>query len=179
MTKIKNRLSATLFSRLLRNENDIEYASGYAETGYHSPESGILFANWNVPRLARIAKIAEKLGYECEWCDEWTTCQDCGKAVRTQPDCHSWLPHYDILNECELVCAECIKASPVDYLESLVNDPQKAVTFLTDVELAENGFMQLENYYENGFHPGQNDKPDEILKKLLEANPKGEFIFRI
>lgn len=67
------------------------YASAYAESGYDTPKRGILFANWN--RFPRgFDSVLERAGYAVEWSDEWTTCEDCGKAYRTSPDSYGWTP---------------------------------------------------------------------------------------
>jgi hypothetical protein len=86
-------------------ESEIEnlmWANGYAEPGYTDPEKGIVFANWNYfPR--ELPDILERGGYEIEWSDEWATCGDCGRAVRTSPNSYGWEAYFVILNECELV----------------------------------------------------------------------------
>jgi hypothetical protein len=90
-----------------RYSRDIQDVAGeYAEPGYTNPETAIVTANWNhIP--AKVAKAFELLGCEIEWSDEWTTCQECGRMVRTEPDCWHWKPSYVIRNECELLCLEC------------------------------------------------------------------------
>src|SRR5678816_1797897 len=40
--------------------------------------------------MKRLSDLAEKAGYAVEWSDEWSTCDDCGKAVRTSPDSYGW-----------------------------------------------------------------------------------------
>lgn len=81
------------------------YAPGYAEPGYEQPRKGVLMADWNVlPR--RFDEVLERLGYSVEWSDEWATCEDCNRAVRTQPDGWDWKPGYQV-DESEIVCKEC------------------------------------------------------------------------
>lgn len=93
------------FTRYLQNADvDIQWAADYAEPGYSAPERGILFADWNPHTfdnptkaertMPRIAALAEHYRYEIEWSDEWTTCDNCYRAIRTQPDCYSWQPSY-------------------------------------------------------------------------------------
>ena len=107
--------------RIRNSLEDIQlHYNGYAEPGYADPECGLIATgNWNeitewrdgerkvisdVP--ARIARLFEKLGIEIEWSDEWATCENCGKLVRTEPDGYSWKPSYT-LGEGELLCHEC------------------------------------------------------------------------
>jgi hypothetical protein len=100
---------------------DIGSASDYAEPGYSlgSGKRGILFADWNentrwvngertvINRtMSRLAKVAERAGFECEWSDEWATCDCCHKAVRTEPDSYSWRPSY-VYGDGEILCREC------------------------------------------------------------------------
>ena len=118
------RLVHTMIEDVIRNslesgDGTLDWAPGYVEPGYSAPERGVLFANWNpkdfspeIPSFcSRLAGAIEKSGldYELEWCDEWTMCGDCGKAVRTQPDSHGWTPSFKILDGCELVCVDCLE----------------------------------------------------------------------
>jgi len=54
----------------------------------------------------RLGKVLEKLGVECEWSDEWDTCCECGRLLRTNPDCYSWKPFYADTNNGR-VCFDC------------------------------------------------------------------------
>lgn len=159
-------------------ESEIEnlgWANGYAEPGYQDPERGVLFANWNVfPR--GVDDILERAGYAIEWSDEWSTCSDCGKAFRTSADSYGWQPSYVILNECELVCRDCVDWS--EYLEDLEDDPTRAVQ--RDCDPADYGYTRVSEprEYENGFHPGQSDDPAAILA-ALHAEGKTRIVFRV
>jgi hypothetical protein len=82
------------------------FAKEYAEPGYSQPDKAILFANWNYfPR--GIDTILENYGFAIEWSDEWSTCEDCGKAVRTNPDCWDWKPSFALVGDCTLLCLDC------------------------------------------------------------------------
>ena len=95
----------------------------YAEPGYSAPEkpgSLILFGNWNHCAHFRTGKhyadlaVLLRRGHAMEWEDEWSTCNDCGKAFRTQSDSYGWKPSYwrwvdkdgDYAKE---ICAACAK----------------------------------------------------------------------
>lgn len=85
---------------------DMTYAASYVEPGYSHPNKGILFANWNYfPR--GIDSLLERYGYSVEWSDEWATCDNCNRAVRTQPDNWGWTPSYVIENDYEVICTQC------------------------------------------------------------------------
>lgn len=92
-------------------EQEIEnlgFAAGYAEPGYSDPERGVLFANWNV-FSNDVCNVLERAGFAIEWSDEWSTCEDCGKAVRTSPNGWDWHPHYreDGIENGSFVCLDC------------------------------------------------------------------------
>lgn len=84
----------------------LQCAAKYAEPGYSNPDKGILFCNWNAfPDI--LINILEAYGYATEWSDEWITCDGCGNALRTLPDCLGWTPSYTWENDCEIICKEC------------------------------------------------------------------------
>ena len=159
-----------------RRINEIEnmgFAGEYAELGYSQPEKGILFANWNLfPR--GVDTLLESMGYEIEWSDEWSTCGNCGKAFRISSDSYGWQPSYFLVNECEELCKDCCDIP--EYLESLEDNPRKAVN--DHISPADYGYVKLEGNFENGFHPGQNDDPRKIYKRLHELGHK-RLLFNI
>jgi hypothetical protein len=158
--------------RRLQHLDNLGWAPGYAEPGYSDPKKAVLFFNWNeVGR--RTFDLLEQYGFECEWEDEWTTCGGCGKALRTSPDSYSWQPSYFELNG-ELTCIECTDIEA--YLETLENNPRRAVN--DHINPADYGYIKLEGDFENGWHPGQNDDPKEIFKRLQAAGHK-RLLFNI
>lgn len=168
---------------------DFSICSAYAEPGYIDPDSGlIVFGNWNpkcgfsVPKdvqhkdpVSKLSRILEKCGAELEWSDEWSTCGDCGKAIRTSPDCYQWTPYYRILNDCELVCLDCLDAA--DYLESIEDDSRHCAPPQDKFNPELHGYVKHNGTFENGFHPGQNDNPAKILE-AMHANGMHHVIFR-
>ena len=167
-----NRSALTGWDGRTLNPEDIQWAAEYAEPGYTNPKAAILFANWN-QCSKRVCALLEAAGYELEWEDEWTTCSDCGKALRTSPDSYSWLPSYVEL-DCGLLCNDCV--DPESYLESIEDNPRKAIT--TGVDPADYGYVLLDDSFENGFHPGRDDDPAKISKEL-HAKGYEHLIFRI
>lgn len=170
--------------------DEVQFCQGYAEPGYTDPESGwIAFGNWNTitkwnPETQKsevvdtspkdFGEVLEKMGVELEWSDEWDTCCDCYKAVRTSPDSYGWMRSYAIIDDCECVCHECIKKDPSGYIDELVGEEAKAMTI--DIDLSEHGFVQLESGFENGFHSGQDADPKVIAKSLRKLGID-RFIF--
>lgn len=142
---------------------NIRFCKAYAEPGYTDPERGIVFADWNVfPR--GLDSVLERAGYEIEWSDEWTECTNCYRAVRTSPDCYSWRPAY-VQSDCGATCEDCARKDPDAILSEFLNNPDSAITF--DLDLASLGFERFNTeHYENGWFPGQDDRPRHIIKHL-------------
>jgi len=190
----------TTFDRtqiLLESLDTVGYdvAEEYGEPGYSLPEGGkgIIFSNWNTIRERgqkedgtwgltgkeddtpeRVGKLLERLGWDTEWSDEWTTC-DCGKAVRTSPDSYSWLPSF-VLGNGEILCKDCALEDPGDYVSGyLLNSTSKADTF--GIDLSGLGFRKLEDESrESGWHEGQTDDPE----KVAELVPEGQdYVFQL
>lgn len=153
-----------------------EYAHGCNEPGYD--DKPVLLADWHhVPDV--VFNRLESLGYACEWLDEWTTCSECGKAVRTSPNSYSWSSAY-VIQDGDLLCLDCVDAQA--YYESIENAADKAASNeFTYKYPAENyGYTRVnDDAYTNGFHPGQNDDPKQILAALLSSDPTGRYIFVI
>jgi len=147
----------------------IEGYPGCNEPGYD--DKPVLLGNWNhVPN--RVFDRLERLGYACEWFDDWASCSKCGKVVRTSPNCWQWQPAYAIVDH-DLLCLDCI--DPVEYYASIENDPNHAAT----VEIAyryppeDYGYRLVIDNLESGFHPGQNDDPTSIL----QSQPPSQYLF--
>lgn len=54
----------------------------------------------------RISEIFEALGIECEWHDEWSDCQECGKVFRSEPDSYFW-KRYFVYDRGGYSCLKC------------------------------------------------------------------------
>ena len=166
----------------------IQLVDGCCEPGYD--DKPVALGNWNEriqynPKtsrsrttddtMPRLAKLFGQLGYAVEWEDEWIVCDSCGKAVRNSPDSYSWKQYY-WYNNCTVICGDCIKADPADYLEWLSGNPKRALTF--DIDLSKYGYSRHSGNYKNGWHPGQDDNPLKIAKQLREEDIT-DFIFTL
>jgi hypothetical protein len=164
----------------------INFANGIVEPGYNDKPT--VFGNWNSrtkynpdtgvhqtldETMPRLAKLFEKLGYEVGWEDEWGICDDCGKAIRMSPDSYSWKPYY-WLSDGGIVCGDCVKSDPTDYLEFLRGNDRHCLSF--DIDLTEYGYSLYKGDYEAGFHPGQNADPRKIAIELRQRGIM-DFIF--
>jgi hypothetical protein len=97
---------------------EMRWTAEYAEPGYTPDGSrGILFANWN-HFSKKAGELLERYGYTLEWSDEWDTCEDCNKAVRTSGDCYGWEPYFVLVDDCSVVCLDCLdRAAHLEALE--------------------------------------------------------------
>lgn len=153
----------------------VQWSEGYAERGYDQPKRGILFANWNGwPR--ELTDVLERAGYAIEWSDEWATCDDCNRAVRTSPDSYGWQKQFTMPDDCTILCRECTDWP--EYLKSIEDNEDKAVPSYIDP--TEYGYVRLSeaDAFASGWHPGQTDTPAEVLAKAQTEGKKG-ILFRV
>jgi hypothetical protein len=156
----------------------MNFAEGYAEPGYAPPRKAVLFADWNY-FCRDVVDLLERYGFDTQWEDEWSACEGCNKAARTQPNSYGWQPSYAIVGDCGLYCADCIagcESTAREYLEELENHPRKALN-LPAIDPADYGYVLVEGDFENGWYPGQNDDPTEIYNRLKSSHPR--LLFQI
>ena len=171
-----------------------DYAEGYASKGYSVDDGGIVvFADWNRTGehymdgkqnpptkeesiMPRAERILEKLGCECEWSDEWSTCCNCNNAIRTRADCYEWTPDYMEMNG-ELECSTCIAEYPSDYFEELDGQCKKS-HHIDTIDPAEHGYVKVVENYQRGMHEGMNDHPDKI-GSTLDDGGVGRYFFEV
>lgn len=166
-----------LLERTLQAENiDYNLANGCSEPGHE--DKPVVLANWNhVPD--KLFDSLENHGFSCEWEDEWITCKGCGKAFRTSPSSYAW-EMFGYIGDGFALCGNCIDWD--EYLKTLENEPRKAVTCSLFYEFESeitSRYTLIQNEYENGFHPGQNDNPAKILEILLNQDESGRYLFVI
>ena len=171
-----------------RIEWSAEYAAGQGYDDCDDKPKAVLFGNWNdcstrnpetrgftvlCRCMPRIASIAEKAGYSIEWEDEWSTCSECGKALRTRPDSYGWRPQY-VITEGEILCRECI--TPHEEIRRCIGDANASLADWIVPE--EYGYHAVVDGFETGLHPGQNDQPKAVAEKLRAAGIK-RFLFAV
>lgn len=168
------------------------YFNGYAEPGYSEGESGIIaLGNWNDDTKwdkvmgrqvvcdypSRVLRLFERMGIECEWSDEWCSCSNCGKLVRTSADSYGWTPSYT-LGDGELNCHECLEEDPESHLESLEGNSDTANT-ISSIDPEDHGYFKINEYsFVTGWFSGQTDDPRKVAKEL-EAKGIKRYLFNI
>jgi len=157
--------------------NDI--TEGNAEPGYN--DEPFALGDWWVRvdgdlRESKIVKLLTACGVDSAFYDEWTTCHDCRKAVRTQPDSYGWKRGY--WEDCgDVTCLECTAEDPEPYLEALSGDPNKSIT-IDGVDPEEHGYTQVWGEFESGLYGGQMDSPHAIAKAFEERGWE-DFVFSL
>lgn len=116
--------------------------------------------------------------------DEYRKCDFCHTAVRISPDSYHWTKDHEYFGTGELICGDCIRAEvdlQKDYIENILNNPEKANTILEEEHFEKLGYTKLSNlsYYEKeefdaGLH-GYHDDPSEQLKELSNDFEKVVF----
>lgn len=190
LNRINRAIEAAKSSANRIGQNRIEevqiHTSGYAEPGYSAEV--VATGNWNsITRYvdghytsiddtpARLAAVLEKLNVSLEWNDEWSTCCDCGKLVRTSADSYCWTPSFYDYDGVR-ICVDCVREDPSGYLEYLEGNYEAANTMLKD--LTEHGYVKLDEDYQNGLYGGQTDNPQKIAEALQRLGVE-KFIFQI
>ncbi len=171
---------------------------GYAEPGYADPKGAIVTANWNHDKekiiradfvdpdeddsdeMHTVAEALEKLGCEIEWSDEWDTCSNCNKLVRTSGNSYHWTRFYwsdAATGDC--ICGRCIEKDESlrkEYVDSHIGNLGACLTIPIDLE--EYDFVRLPQDFESGWHPGQNADPKKIAV-ALRARGIQRFVFNL
>jgi hypothetical protein len=174
-----------------------DISSDYAEPSYNltSADGIVVYGNWNDKRTlvdgewittsktdtlpSRLCDALENIGADIEWCDEWTNCAECYKAMRTQADSYGWTM-YGAFWEDGYVCADCLKEHLADFIEGedYINNASKCLMPMFESDLEALGFIQWEagneHTYESGWHPGQDDNPKDILASILEGKDEDD-----
>jgi hypothetical protein len=157
-------------------ENDARFPSGCSEPGYD--DKPVIMANWN-NITAEVYDKLESMGYSCEWEDEWVECSSCYKAFRTSPDSYGW-EMCGIIGDGEAICGDCLKDDPAEYLESIENQPKRALTcsLYRVIDPCDHGYKLINDELANDWNGG-NDDPVKILTDLQDKTPGGRFLFVI
>jgi hypothetical protein len=189
---VRAGVNAAVTSQASNHIDAVQITSdGYAEPGYTDPEGGLIaFGDWNEvshwdagqrkfvvddDAPVRVAKLLEAGGVELEWSDEWTTCDHCGKALRTKADSYSWKRYYADLDS-GIACGDCIKDDPAEYLKSLEGQENSCLTI--DIDLEQHGYVLLEQGYEHGWYGGQDADPRLIARALKDQGVE-RFVFEL
>jgi len=100
--------------------------------------------------------------------DEYSTCGNCGKTIKTSISYYGDKPRYAIL-DCDIVCGDCIAENyEEEYINERINNAKNAINtaIISEDRLEELGWKKMKTRFESGLHEGQNDKPKDVLEKF-------------
>jgi hypothetical protein len=171
------------------------YGVGYAEPGYHDDDTPWVLGNWNDKKRydndtqtrvttstapSRLFDALERIGVQGEWSDEWTRCSHCQRIVRTSGDSYMWKPFYVNLPDGDVLCGTCAldDAWTDEVFSEYINRSDRVITWCDAAHLESLGWTRDNpREYQNGMHPGMNDKPAVILAGIQQADPTLDVVF--
>ena len=168
---ITDKRTAIIIEALGQGQHDVQSGNSYGELGYTQPEKGILLANWN-DIGQHLQDYLEEAGFELEWSDEWVIdWENDGKVYRTQPDSYGWVCQVAYNEHCDLLTPDSDVSDWIDHVA--VTDPSQDVKsalpdFITDEQLADEGFTKVDEEYQNGWYYKQ-DNPTTVVEELWET----------
>lgn len=183
----------TIYSILSRwrDEHDWDYCEQYGEPGYggfmtetvavvlgdywvRKPDGSLSGYSDKYPRLWA---ALEEAGVHFEWYDEWLIDPEHDKAYRTQPDSYGWQPSWLYANGYVLTPDDTLE----EWVAEVINDHEKALygNVWSSDDLIQAGFTQYSDYFESGWHPGQNDNPKDVFDRIRVEHPDADIVFRI
>ena len=163
--------------------------SGYSSYGYvgdlqeYDGGETVIIANWNNLSNKLTSFIERKTEVICGFDDEYPICE-CGKFVSIQPGCYGDQGNY-FYTDCSLFCRQCTIEQIEEIIEYVKNDSNKAIKTWMIPAIEQEGFTCLERegedcpIYETGYHPGQNDNPEDIAKWIEKNLPNYDYVFAL
>ena len=111
-------------------------------------------------------RLEDWFNIDAQWSDQNALCVRCSRAIQTDPDSYSWLPHHKEVEEEGKVCNDCIEKDPELVEELAVNKLTNCAPF----EPEKHGFVRVETEYggrwQRGVYGGQTDDPGGQLEVL-------------
>ena len=130
-------------------------------------------------KLGKAIERLNKLGcpIEAEWGDEWTSCDECGRYVRTSPDSYGWTRSYADINSA--TCLPRVRQRKPRRVYRVAHEPPQACQHHLGQERIEAaGFRPFADGLENGLHEFQAASPTKIAHWLRERGVN-EYLFTI
>jgi len=177
---MKNLTKNQVFKYFEENNIFFKIHGKIEEMGYDRSKP-IFITNWSgVPEEVK-ERIEKTMDYEIGWSDEWMSCSICDNAVRSVPESFMWEPSY-IIREREggIICRTCVQDGEFELLHGYLNTTTRAVPSWAITLLQNEGFylysdMGNKTTYVSGLHDGMNDRPDQILDKIVKETENQDF----
>lgn len=114
---------------------------------------------------------------EIAFTDEYDTCVQCNKIMRTSPNSYFWMPDYFLIDGEGYMCLDCLRAGKDYFIEQMKSLAERNKAVSSPIPPIELGYEQVsihDSYgtkttWQNGLHHGMADSPDAQFKKLRAA----------
>jgi hypothetical protein len=117
-----------------------------------------------VPEIVQpVEEILEEIVGEWGFSDEYGTCDNCHKALRTSPDSYGWTPDYVEISDGRY----CLECTDVDEVLEEYCRKRKGIPYQIEKKaMSEGTIILMGKTWDNGLHSGMNDDPKKIAKAL-------------
>jgi len=165
--------------KIIREEEDLELAeidisefvteTKYNQQPFYIADIDEMRHKLNLSSYEDAEDILDSEIGEGMWGDSesWITCDSCGNAIYLDD---SYTSDYYYPENGGIICGDCVRENPEEYVNHLINNDSDYNKLLDYSYFIDIGFESFYLGWLQGTRP-------EILKKLLEKNPGGEFIF--
>lgn len=172
-------------------------AGAYGEPGYGS-HSGtgtqlVLLGSWWIRRddgtldsvdrrYSRLCTALEEIGVETVWYDEWIVDTEHCKAYRTSADGYGWMPSYILTEDGQMMTADDDEDTWFDWA---LNNADRCLSdrFIgrnCHTACTERGWTRFDDtFFETGWHPGQDDKPADVMTAIRKVHPNADVTFTL
>lgn len=131
-----------------------------------------LIAFEDLREVEKLEPLLNRLFDEVDWSENWTRCDHCGVMVPTMPAYYGDTREWKLINDCEIICRDCLTGNPEWIIDDCLNSRERALPSWINPP---DGFIKLfDDDLENGFHHGQNDDPEKV-----EIPENHDFLFQI
>lgn len=170
--KTKDEKLQCLFKYL--KKKNIEYYFGEAAEYENYDHDFVLAIDWN-GKPNGLQEFVKSLDTSTDWSDEVAYCNACGGIIHTTPRCYGDQLDF-ICTDNACLCRKCIEDNSDEYIEFLIDNDRHcakvwAEKLIEDADFRCLGDVNERAYcqiFENGFHPGQTDTPQGIIKAVSE-----------
>lgn len=149
--------------------------------------SGDLWRLWPDPegrglesrKQDRLRSAMENKSMQLRFPDEIIS-DDNGLVHELNPGFHGQTPTFRVMDDSQVWSQKEALDNKDAYIEHLLQQDKPSDRWLDDIDLVERNFRRFDYEAESGFHHGQNDTPETVIKRLQQVQPEAEdFLYQI
>lgn len=148
----------------------LEKKGVYYDHGGNVWNETVIIMNWHDDIPGKFENLCSRLFGQTAWEEDYSRCDHCYRFASLQPGYYGDQYTYKIINDCELICPECLKENPDWLIDDCLNDMEKSIPSYMIESIEKEGFKKwIGNNgwdFESGFHYGQNDTPQKALESV-------------